>query len=379
MVDTELKIKVNADTASIGGIKGVERAIQKVNAETEKANRLAGLLAQEYKLSDKEAAQVAAELKRVQAETSKAKQEAQGLSGVFQGIAQGIGQQLTQVAVQGFQAAIASVANTLRQAITEFEAFETALTEFDAKSDATAEQIGRIGEQAKELAAVTSQTPASVAALSTALLTLGATASDVETNLAGITKLSDVLGEDPVLTGRVVQTGINNFEELGESADSIADKLNTLINTTAAGSAQGIEEFFQFFQDVGPLAGTLDADFDQLAAGFSTLRDGGFSAATAATGLRISLLRLSAPSGEAEELLGGLADKIDGVDNLAFNADGSFRGFEETIRNFAAATQDLNNQEQLELAKKIFGDEGAPAILALLGQVDGKYADSLLK
>ena len=378
MVDTELKIKVNADNTSIGGIKAVEKAIQKIQEENAKANRIAGLLAQEYGLSQKETAQVAAELKRVQAETSKAKKEANALKDVFEGIGLGLGQQLTQAGIQSFQSAITGVVSTAGEAIAEFAEFEAALTEFDAKSDATAEQIGRIGDQAKELASITSQTPASVAALATALLSLGATANDVEANLEGITKLSDVLGEDPVLTGRVVQTGINSFGALGESADTITDKLNTLINTTAAGSAQGIEEFFQLFQDVGPLAKTLEGDFDQISAGFATLREGGFSASTAATGLKVALLRLSAPTGEAEELLNGLAENIEGIDNLAFNADGSFRGLEETLQNFAEATKDISsNAERVNLAKRIFGDEGATVILELLAEVDGKYAQVL--
>ncbi|NJN22897.1 MAG: phage tail tape measure protein [Leptolyngbya sp. RL_3_1] len=109
----------------------------------------------------------------------------------------------------------------------------------------------------------------------------------MENNLEAITKLSDLIGEDPVLTGQVIQTGLNIFEKFGETSDGLADKLNKLINTTAAGSQGGIGEFFQLFSDAAPIAAEAGVGFDVLSASFATLRDNGLPASVAATGLKM--------------------------------------------------------------------------------------------
>ena len=368
VAETELRIRVNADTASIGGIKAVERAIQNVKEENEQANRLAGLLAQEYRLSQREASQVAAQLKRVQSETAKAAREGQGLQAIFEGIAQGIGQQITQAGLSALRDGLAAISGVTQRAISEFESFEAALTEFDAKSDASAEQIERIGEQARELATVTSQTPAGVAALSTALLTLGATADEVEENLESITKLADVLGEDPVLTGQVVQTGVNIFGEFGETADTLSDKLNFLINNSAAGAQGGLNEFFQLFADVGGIVSATGAEFDDLASAFAILRNGGASASVAATGLKTALLALSAPTSSANAELQRL-----GVS--AFDNAGEFRGLGVTLEDFSQSLASLSEQEQIRVAEAVFGREGAPAFLQAVKEANGDLGE----
>lgn len=370
MVDTELVVKISGSGAgqTVRDVLGVQKAIAQLGKDSKDAANLARALGTAFNLSDDQVQDLAQALSQAKAEAKQLEQQGRSLNGVFQGVFQGIGQQLTQVGFQALNATLATVGGTIKSAIGEFERFELALVSFDAKSTASQEQIKRIGEQAKELAAVTSQSPAGVAELATALLTLGATADEVEDNLRGITFLADVLGEDPVLTGQVVQTGINIFGEFGETADSLSDKLNFLINNSAAGAQGGLSEFFQLFADVGGIVGATGASFDELAATFAVLRNGGASASIAATGIKTALLALSAPTSAANAELKKL-----GIS--AFDADGNFRGFEQVLLDASDALKTASQQEQIQFAEKVFGREGAPAFLTALKSANGGLSE----
>lgn len=364
--NVELVVKIASGGAgqTIKDVVELQSAIAKLGKDSKDAEKLAKSLGKAFNLPDDQVRDLADALAETKKEAKQLNKEGKGLNNVFQGIAQGIGQGIASKGIEAIRASLSAVIGVTTQAVGEFAAFEKALTEFDAKSTASAEQIARIGEQAKELAAVTSQTPAGVAELSTALLTLGATADQVEQNLAGITKLADVLGEDPVLTGQVVQTGINIFGEFGETADTLTDKLNFLINNSAAGAQGGLNEFFQLFSDVGGIAKSTEADFDELAASFAVLRNGGASASVAATGIKTALLALSSPTSAANA-------ELEKIGLSAFDADGNFRGLETVLVEASEALKNASQQEQVEFATKVFGREGAPAFLTALSEANG--------
>ena len=369
-IQTELTVKIASGGAgqTVRDVLGVQKAISQLGKDAKDTAALAKALGTAFNLPDDQVRDLADALGQAKKEADGLATTSKGLNSIFQGIFQGVGQQLTQVGFAALNTTLSTVGNTIKSAIGEFERFELALVSFDAKSTASQEQIKAIGDQAKELAAVTSQSPAGVAELATALLTLGATADDVEKNLKGITFLADVLGEDPVLTGQVVQTGINIFGEFGETADSLSDKLNFLINNTAAGATGGLSEFFQLFADVGGIVGATGASFDELAATFAVLRNGGASASIAATGIKTALLALSAPTSAANEDLKKL-----GIS--AFDADGNFRGFEQVLLDASEALKTASQQEQIQFAEKVFGREGAPAFLTALKEANGSLGE----
>ena len=363
-VELVVKIASGGTGQTIKDVVDLQQSIKTLGKDARDTQKLAQSLGKAFNLPDDQVRDLAEALAEAKQETSKLKKEANGLGKIFEGIAQGVGQSLANQGIEALRGSLSAVIGVATAALGEFQGFEKALVEFDAKSDATAEQIARIGEQAKELAAVTSQTPAGVAELSTALLTLGATADDVEDNLASITKLADVLGEDPVLTGQVVQTGVNIFGEFGESADSLSDKLNFLINNSAAGAQGGLNEFFQLFADVGGIVKATGADFDELAATFAVLRNGGASASIAATGIKTALLALSAPTSAANA-------ELEKIGLSAFDANGEFRGLETVLLEASEALKTASEQEQVEFANKVFGREGAPAFLTALKEANG--------
>jgi len=322
-----VKIGVQGGPQSVKEIKAIDDQVRKLQEQNARVAATAKALSQAYDLSDAEVGQLVSELQKLENLTKGVTREAKSLNSVFQGLLQGFGQQLTQIGKDAFVGAIQGVESTIATASQAFGDFDKQITLFSSKSGIAKDQLSELEEEAKRLAAVTTQSPASVAALATTLLTLGASAEESVERLEGVVKLSDVIGEDPVLTGRVVQTALTNYAAFGETADSVADKFKTLIDTTAAGSAGGIEEFLQFFQTAAPAATALGVSFDDLAAAFATARDAGASAAVASTGLKIAMLSLARPVGAG-------AKAVEELKLQAFDAQGNFIGLQDALRQF---------------------------------------------
>ncbi len=301
-------------------------------------------------------------------EASKGLDEVSGktrnLSGLLQGLTQGLGQSLANAGIGALQSAVGGVVGVVQNAVGEFASFDQALTEFTAKAGDAAFSLEGLKDESIRLAATTSQTPATVAETATALLALGVAAGDVESSLSGVINLSDVLGENPVLTGQVLQTAVNVFGELGETTDTAADKINRLINTTAAGATSGINEFLQLFSQAGGAARLAGLDFDQLSAAFATLRNTGQPAEVAATGLRTVIASLTAPAGAGAKVLERINFNLEEFRDEAGQLD---------LTSLVNQFKGLSTEELFQ----VFGREGVGAITGLINSIDTTYQTTL--
>jgi TP901 family phage tail tape measure protein len=377
MVETELVVKIASGGAgqTVRDVVKVQEALAQLGRNAKDTAQLAKALGKAFDLDPSEVEELAEAMGQARVETGKLGDEAERtakkvgtLDEVFAGFLRSLGEKGLDLGVQAFQALGAAIQDTVARANQEFGAFDQALTKFSAKSGIARDGLQELEEESIRLALITSQTPASVAELAEQLLALGATSEQVQERLNGITILADLVGESAVTTGKVVQTALNIFGEFGETSDGVADKINKFINTTAAGSSQGIEEFLQLFQTTGSAAKGLGVQFDELGTAFAVLRDNGFSAEVAATGLKTAMLKIGAPTGAAAAELEKLGVK-------AFDAEGKFVGLESVFQQLKETTQNLTQEELIEAVNNIGGAEGVPALLALIDQVDGRWQE----
>lgn len=378
---------LNFDGRSIQDIQKIEATVKRLQAENRKNNQLVKDLQRAYGVSEKEAQKIVAEMTKAERATKKAANEAQGLGAKLKGasgniaglVKGGLGKFATGfIASAGSdiqRALTAQLANlarfaqsTIVESLANFGKIDLALKQFEARLPAIQRATFDFEALKKEtvaVATVTSQTPASVAQLATALLAVGTPADKVQESLRGVASFADVVGEDAVLSGRLLQTGVNIFGKFGETVDTLGDQMAVLVNTTAAGSAQGIDEFFKLFQQAGSIAANLDVQFADLGAAFAVLREGGASSRVAATGLRRVMLSLAAPTTRAAQEL-----KRYGIE--AFDAGGNFVGVNEFLKDFQEQTKNLSQEEKASLAATVFGAGGASAILTALDKVGGR-------
>ena len=280
--------------------------------------------------------------------------QAQRFGTIYQGVLQGIGQQLTVIAQKAAIAPFAGIAGSIKQ----FQAFDSELQQFAALTGKARDDIGPLTDEIQALGLATSKSPKEVAATANALITLGASAEQVQEQLSGVVALSEATATGLELSGEVVQTVQNVF---GEASDDIADKLTVLRNNTAA----SVEDVLQLASKTGGVGVSLGEDFNTLAAAFATLRDSGFTAETAATALKTSLLALSAPTNEQTKAFKEL-------EVSAFGADKEFKGLEAILPELAKSVSTLSEEDRSGKLRRAFGADTLPAVLSLLDQFDTK-------
>jgi hypothetical protein len=261
---------------------------------------------------------------------SGAKREASAFNTAIAGFA-GAGAFIAlDAAIDALRGTIRALVGVAVEAVQEFGKFEESLNSFAARSQGTNVDLAALESQIKSVAQATSFSPAGLADAATQLVALGVPATEVEGRLDSLAKTADVLGEDPVITGRVLQGALEQYAAFGESADSVSDILVKLINTTAAGSRSGIAEFEQLFSRAAPTAAALGVELEVLAAAFAGLRQTGATAQVASSTIDAVLTRIATEKEALEQA---------GI-TVQFNADGAL-DFEGTLLEIRSRVEEI--------------------------------------
>lgn len=246
--------------------------------------------------------------------------------------------------------------------IAEFVEANSNLVEFAALSQTSTSELGELTDESRKLAIeLKGLNAADIVGAGSNLVTLGASAEEAQERLRGVAELAVAAANgDTELAGQVVQSTLNSFERLGESAGSVSDKLAALRNNSAA----SVEDVQFLLARSGAVAADLNVPLTELAAAFGVLRNQGQSAEVAATGLRNIISRLAAPTSGAADALKAL-----GVD--VFDSKGEFRGLNTIIGEFQKSTTQLSQEQRIGLLSEIFGKKGISAASGLIQAVDG--------
>jgi TP901 family phage tail tape measure protein len=345
-----IELKANG-TAAAGEIEKIDRKLRELKGSKLKIEA-------DFGAAKVGLEQVNGQIGQLERKIKDSERAAQRFGSLYQGVLQGVGQQLTVLAQKAAIAPFSAIGG----AIEGFKEYDAQLQQFSALTGKAREDLGPLNAEIERLGLETSKSPVEVAQTANALITLGAAADGVKDQLSGVVALSEATRTGLELSGQVVQTVQNVF---GESSDDIADKLTVLRNNTAA----SVEDVLQLASKSGGVGVSVGEDFNTLAAAFATLRDGGFTAETAGTALKTTLLALSAPSNRQ-----AAAFKELGVS--AFDAAGEFKGVEAILPELAASVEGMFDNERSNKLKRAFGSEALPALLLLLDKYDTRMAET---
>jgi len=277
-------------------------------------------------------------------------------------------------AIVGFQAladaakfTFGAIKGFAEEGINTYKGFESSLNSFRAAAGASAEEVAALEREAIAIGIATSKTSNESAEAAVELAKLGFSAKDTAKNLRGLVAMAEASGASVKVSASVVGAATTIY---GRSANEIAN----VVSATAAAGAIDAPDFLQILSQAGAVAKANNQDLETLATTFSLVRDAGFSASTAATAVKTVISRLSAPSTkEASEAMKKL-----GVD-IRDSTTGEMRNLVELVPEFRSALNKMQPDEKASLTRIIFGDEGGPAFLGLLGQTQDKIDKTYTK
>ena len=333
--DLTIGIRIKADSSGlVGEVSLSKKELDKLGAATGQAGKASDV-------ATKASRRLAQEQKSLQSQFAGTRNQARlllvGLGGfsairLFQGAVRDIGQfQLSmssvQAVTQATDAQMAAMEQTARRlgATTVFSASEAA---------AGMEFLGRAGFNTTQI----------ISAMPSVL------------NLAAAAKLQ--LGEAADIASNIMSAFNIEAERSGEISDVLA--------AAAASANTDVRQLGEAMKFVGPVAAAMNVEMFASAAAIGVLSNAGIQGSAAGTGLRRILSELASPSKAAMEALGELGITIDDVNPKTHDLTEIVQLLAE--RGITAAQ-----------AFEVFGDRGAPAILALTSQVSSLHqlTDSL--
>ncbi len=183
-----------------------------------------------------------------------------------------------------------------------------------------------------------------------AMYDLASKGYDVSTwakTLPGILNLASATQSDLASTTELVTSTINQFNLAQEESGRVADVFAKAIGSSAATQ----EKLALSMAYVGPVASTLNWTLEDTVATLSRLYDAGFKAEQAGTAMRMVMLSIQDPAGDAEAVMARF-----GITAETLSRD-KMPGLIKQLQDGNATAGDV---------AAMFGKEAAPAVLALL-------------
>lgn len=288
----------------------------------------------------------------------------EGIERIGTGIGQNIGQGIAGAVQAAVSGAINAVESVVKSSLGKSRQFETQLRSFNALSNTdpnSADAKGVRSEIERLGGTVTTKRATEIASGAIELTKLGFSAKETKKELAGLVSLAESTGATLAKSASIVGATNNVFQT---GAQRISDVVAATANATAADA----DDFLQLISKAGGVGKSNNQSLETLAAAFGLIRNSGFEAQAAATGLKTAINRLSAPTGEKQ------ASAIAEVGVQIRDSKGEMRNFIELIPEFRAAFEKFDPGKRASLVKTIFGDEGGPVFLALMSQTQEKVS-----
>lgn len=278
------------------------------------------------------------ELGRYTKDASGAERATDGLMNSFKRL---LGPILTiTAAIQGF-----------RKATEIIGGFEESMSGVKAVTQATEEEFTRLVATARKLGAETRYSATEAAKGMAFLGQAGFTTDQIIAAMPGTLNLATAGALGLADAADIASNILSGFNLSATEASRVSD----ILAMAAAASNTNVFQLGDGMKYVAPIAASMGKSIEETAAAIGILSNAGLQGSMAGTGLRQVLSSLASPTKEAVDILEAYGVKIDEV-NPATNS------LSVVLARLAKASLGAGD------ALQIFGDRGAPALLALTSQ-----------
>ena len=234
-----------------------------------------------------------------------------------------------------------------------FAGFDDRMRVVRAVTGATEQQFESLREEAKRLGRTTSFTAGQVADAMTELGRAGFDPQAILDSTEAVLALARATNTELPRATEIAGAALRGFNipatEMGRVSDVLA--------ATANKSAQTLEDLFEAFKPVAPLAVETGESIEDVAAAIGILANNGIKGSLAGNALARAYKNLSNEARQSELRRIGVE---------AVDASGNLRPLADILNDLAKATQGLGSAERLAIFETLFG-RGQAAALKLAG------------
>lgn len=231
-------------------------------------------------------------------------------------------------------------------------------------AERTTENLDALTQKAMEMGAKTKFSANESAQAFTYLAQAGWDTEQMLAGIDGVMALAATDGIELAQAAEITAQAINALGYEAEDASTFAD----LLAVTSAATCTNVEEMGYAFQYVGPVAGALGFEMDDLAIAIGAMADAGITGQKAGTSLRSLFTNMAKPtaamSAAMEEYGISLTD-----------ASGSMLPLTDIMDNLRTVFSGLTEEQKTNLAATLAGKTGMAGLLSIVNAAPEDYED----
>ena len=246
-----------------------------------------------------------------------------------------------------------------------FAGFDDRMRVVRAVTGATEQQFESLREEAKRLGRTTSFTAGQVADAMTELGRAGFDPQAILDSTESVLALARATATELPRATEIAGAALRGFNLPATEMGRVSD----VLTATANKSAQTLEDLFEAFKPVAPIANEAGEGIEDVAAAIGILANNGIKGSLAGNALARAYKNLANESRQAELRRIGVE---------AVDASGNLRPLADIINDLAKATQGLGSAQRLSIFESLFGRGQAAALkLASSGQAFDVLRDEI--
>lgn len=241
--------------------------------------------------------------------------------------------------------------------------FEAGMSRVAAISGATGEDLDRLTEKAMEMGA---KTKFSAGESAEAFGYLAQAGWDTEMMIDGIDGVMNLAAADGLDLASASTIVADSLSALGYEAKD-ASKFADVLAQAAAASNTNVSMMGESFKYVGPLAGALGYEMEDVGTALAIMANSGIKAEQAGTSLRSLLTNMSKPSDAC-------AAAMEKYGISLVDADGNAKSLERVLYELRTTFHGLSESEKIALASTLANKTGMSGLLAIVNASDEEFS-----
>lgn len=281
-----------------------------------------------------------------------------------------------KVGAAAIGAAATAVTAFAKASIDAGSQFDAAMSQVAAISGATGADFDSLRDKAMEMGSKTKFSATESAEAFNYMAMAGWKTEDMLNGIEGIMNLAAASGENLATTSDIVTDALTAFGLSASDSAHFAD----ILAVASSNANTNVGMMGETFKYVAPVAGSMGYSAEDAALAIGLMANSGIKASQAGTALRSIITRLSTDAGASSKSLGALGVLTEELGVQFYNADGSARDFGDVLMETREAWKDLTQEEQINYANKIAGQEAISGWNAIMNASEAdvsKLADAI--
>lgn len=245
--------------------------------------------------------------------------------------------------------------------------FEQGMNVLGKIANATSDELEKLKAQALELGAVTSFSAGEAVEGMMGLAKAGFAVQEIMTATPAVLDLAAASGLSLADSAAAIAAAVRSFALPVEDSSKVVNLFAAAVNS----SALDMHELVYSLQMSSAVFSANKQSLNELVVALGLLANRGLRGSDAGTSLKTMLMRLTAPTDDAAELMASLGLRV-------FDASGNIRKFSEIVGDLRIALKDMNDEQRASALAALFGSDAIRAA-SILTQASTEEWNALAK